>query len=102
MTEMRNDRRYRLSPMTSSAKYADILLPDCCFYCEQMDFALDASCGNMSYVIFTDGARLSARFRWRTVCKMTSSGARQRLGVEQQFTGTDAEGADASSVRTVA
>ena len=39
--------------MTSSAKYADILLPDCTAS-EQMDFALDASCGNMSYVIFTD------------------------------------------------
>jgi anaerobic selenocysteine-containing dehydrogenase len=36
--------------MTSSAKYADILLPDCTAS-EQMDFALDASCGNMSYVI---------------------------------------------------
>jgi anaerobic dimethyl sulfoxide reductase subunit A len=41
--------------MTSSAKYADILLPDCTAS-EQMDFALDASCGNMSYVIFTDQA----------------------------------------------
>lgn len=41
--------------MTSSAKYADILLPDCTAS-EQMDFALDASCGNMSYVIFADQA----------------------------------------------
>lgn len=44
-----------IDTMTSSAKYADILLPDCTAS-EQMDFALDASCGNMSYVIFTDQA----------------------------------------------
>ncbi|MGS9272960.1 molybdopterin-dependent oxidoreductase, partial [Salmonella enterica subsp. enterica serovar Infantis] len=33
--------------MTSSAIYADILLPDCTAS-QQLDFALDASCGNMS------------------------------------------------------
>ncbi|MDF3008911.1 MAG: dimethylsulfoxide reductase subunit, partial [Enterobacter kobei] len=41
--------------MTASAKYADIILPDCTAS-EQMDFALDASCGNMDYVIFADQA----------------------------------------------
>lgn len=69
--------------MTSSAKYADILLPDCTAS-EQMDFALDASCGNMSYVIFTDQA-IKPRFECKTIYQMTSELA-QRLGVEQQFT----------------
>lgn len=69
--------------MTSSAKYADILLPDCTAS-EQMDFALDASCGNMSYVIFTDQA-IKPRFECKTIYQMTSELAK-RLGVEQQFT----------------
>lgn len=43
--------------MTASAKYADILLPDCTAS-EQMDFCLDASAGNMSYVIFADQVTL--------------------------------------------
>lgn len=33
---------------------------------EQMDFALDASCGNMSYVIFTDQAS-NLRFECKTI-----------------------------------
>ncbi len=69
--------------MTSSAKYADILLPDCTAS-EQMDFALDASCGNISYVIFTDQA-IKPRFECKTIYQMTSELAK-RLGVEQQFT----------------
>ena len=69
--------------MTSSAKYADILLPDCTAS-EQMDFALDASCGNMSYVIFTDQA-IKPRFECKTIYQMTSELAK-RLGVEQQLT----------------
>ena len=69
--------------MTSSAKYADIILPDCTAS-EQMDFALDASCGNMSYVIFTDQA-IKPRFECKTIYEMTSELAK-RLGVEQQFT----------------
>ena len=64
--------------MTSSAKYADILLPDCTAS-EQMDFALDASCGNMSYVIFTDQA-IKPRFECKTIYEMTSQLAK-RLGV---------------------
>ncbi|MBZ4364546.1 molybdopterin-dependent oxidoreductase, partial [Mycobacterium tuberculosis] len=52
-------------PMTTSAKYADILLPDCTAS-EQMDFALDASCGNMSYVIFADQA-IKPRFECKTI-----------------------------------
>lgn len=69
--------------MTSSAKYADILLPDCTAS-EQMDFALDASCGNMSYVIFNDQV-IKPRFECKTIYEMTSELAK-RLGVEQQFT----------------
>ena len=53
--------------MTSSAKYADILLPDCTAS-EQMDFALDASCGNMSYVIFNDQV-IKPRFECKTSMK---------------------------------
>lgn len=56
--------------MTSSAKYADILLPDCTAS-EQMDFALDASCGNMSYVIFNDQV-IKPRFECKTIYEMTS------------------------------
>jgi anaerobic dimethyl sulfoxide reductase subunit A len=69
--------------MTASAKYADILLPDCTAS-EQMDFALDASCGNMAYVIFADQA-IKPRFECKTIYEMTSEIAR-RMGVEQQFT----------------
>ena len=69
--------------MTSSAKYADILLPDCTAS-EQMDFALDASCGNMSYVIFADQA-IKPRFECKTIYEMTTALAK-RMGVEQAFT----------------
>ncbi|MGL4430891.1 MAG: dimethylsulfoxide reductase subunit A [Silvania sp.] len=69
--------------MTSSAKYADILLPDCTAS-EQMDFALDASCGNMAYVIFADQA-IKPRFECKTIYEMTTELAK-RMGVEQQFT----------------
>ncbi len=69
--------------MTASAKYADILLPDCTAS-EQMDFALDASCGNMAYVIFADQA-IKPRFECKTIYEMTSEIAR-RMGVEQKFT----------------
>jgi len=69
--------------MTSSAKYADILLPDCTAS-EQMDFALDASCGNMSYVIFADQA-IKPRFECKTIYEMTTQIAK-RMGVEETFT----------------
>jgi anaerobic dimethyl sulfoxide reductase subunit A len=49
-----------------------------------MDFALDASCGNMSYVIFADQA-IKPRFECKTIYEMTTELAK-RLGVEQQFT----------------
>ncbi|WP_256740307.1 DMSO/selenate family reductase complex A subunit, partial [Cronobacter sakazakii] len=64
--------------MTASARYADILLPDCTAS-EQMDFALDASCGNMAYVIFADQA-IAPRFECRTIYDITSALA-VRMGV---------------------
>ncbi|EOV9656785.1 dimethylsulfoxide reductase subunit A [Cronobacter turicensis] len=69
--------------MTASARYADILLPDCTAS-EQMDFALDASCGNMAYVIFADRA-IAPRFECRTIYDITSALA-VRMGVGEQFT----------------
>ncbi|EIQ25555.1 anaerobic dimethyl sulfoxide reductase chain A [Shigella flexneri K-315] len=45
---------------------------------------LDASCGNMSYVIFNDQV-IKPRFECKTIYEMTSELA-IRLGVEQQFT----------------
>ncbi|EOV9675075.1 dimethylsulfoxide reductase subunit A [Cronobacter turicensis] len=69
--------------MTASARYADILLPDCTAS-EQMDFALDASCGNMAYVIFADRA-IAPRFECRTIYDITSALA-VRMGVDEQFT----------------
>ncbi|WP_395858512.1 DMSO/selenate family reductase complex A subunit [Affinibrenneria salicis] len=69
--------------MTASARYADILLPDCTAS-EQMDFCLDAFCGNMAYVIFADRA-IEPRFECRTIYDMMAALA-GRLGVEAQFT----------------
>ncbi|ALB62805.1 Anaerobic dimethyl sulfoxide reductase chain A [Cronobacter condimenti 1330] len=69
--------------MTASARYADILLPDCTAS-EQMDFALDASCGNMAYVIFADQA-IAPRFECRTIYDITSALA-VRMGVGERFT----------------
>ena len=69
--------------MTSSAKYADILLPDLTTS-EQMDFALDASAGNMSYVIFADQA-IKPQFECRSIYQMCSDMA-NRLGVKTKFT----------------
>ncbi|UXD30827.1 Anaerobic dimethyl sulfoxide reductase chain A [Yersinia enterocolitica] len=69
--------------MTSSAQYADIILPDCTAS-EQMDFCLDASSGNMAYVIFADQV-IKPRFECKNIYEMTSELAK-RMGVEQQFT----------------
>ena len=69
--------------LTSSAKYADILLPDCTAS-EQMDFCMDASAGNMGYVIFADQA-IEPRFESRNIYDMTSEIAK-RMGVGDQFT----------------
>lgn len=69
--------------MTSSAKYADIILPDCTAS-EQMDFCLDASCGNMDYIIFADQV-IKPRFECKNIYEMTSELSR-RMGVEEKFT----------------
>ncbi len=63
------------------------MLTSCCLTAplpEQMDFALDASRWNMSYVIFNDQV-IKPRFECKTIYEMTSELAK-RLGVEQQFT----------------
>lgn len=69
--------------MTSSAKYADILLPDLTTS-EQTDFALDASAGNMNYVIFADQA-IKPQFECRSIYQMCSDIA-AKLGVGEKFT----------------
>lgn len=69
--------------MTSSAQYADILLPDLTTS-EQMDFCLDASAGNMSYVIFADQA-IQPKFECRGIYQMCSDLA-EKLGVKERFT----------------
>ena len=55
--------------MTSTAKYSDILLPDCTTS-EQMDFALDAFVANMAYVIFADQV-IKPSFECRTTVSYT-------------------------------
>ena len=69
--------------MTASARYADIILPDCTAS-EQMDFCLDASSGNMAYVIFADQV-IKPRFECKNIYEMTSELAK-RMGVEHKFT----------------
>ncbi|MFF6009352.1 dimethylsulfoxide reductase subunit A [Rahnella sp. R3(2024)] len=69
--------------MTASARYADIILPDCTAS-EQMDFCLDASSGNMAYVIFADQV-IKPRFECKNIYEMTSKLAK-RMGVEHKFT----------------
>lgn len=69
--------------MISPAKYADILLLDCTAP-EQMNFAPDAPCGNMSYIIPADQA-IEPHFECKTIYEMTAELAKY-LGVEQQFT----------------
>ncbi len=71
--------------MTSSAKYADILLPDL-MTVEQEDIIPNDYAGNMGYLIFIQPAT-SAKFERRSIYWMMSEVAR-RLGssVYQQFT----------------
>lgn len=69
--------------MTSSAKFADILLPDCTNF-EQDDIAPQGSSGNMGYAIFTEKA-IEPMFECKTVYEMCTEIAK-RLGVEQKFT----------------
>ncbi|WP_127959763.1 DmsA/YnfE/YnfF family dimethyl sulfoxide reductase [Serratia microhaemolytica] len=69
--------------MTSSAKYADLLLPDCTA-AEQMDFCLDGYASNLGYAIFASQV-IEPRFECKTVYEMCREIA-CRLGVEQRFT----------------
>lgn len=69
--------------MTASAKYADLVLPDCTAS-EQMDFCLDGAASNMGYVIFASQA-IEQRFESKTVYEMCTQIAR-RMGVEEKFT----------------
>ncbi|MFU2113862.1 DmsA/YnfE/YnfF family dimethyl sulfoxide reductase [[Pasteurella] aerogenes] len=69
--------------MTSTAKYSDILLPDCTAS-EQMDFALDAYVANMNYVIFADQV-VTPSFECRNIYDMLS-GLAEKLGVKEKFT----------------
>ncbi|MFH0257981.1 DmsA/YnfE/YnfF family dimethyl sulfoxide reductase [Vibrio rumoiensis] len=69
--------------MTSSAKYADIVLPDCTTS-EQSDFCMDGAAGSMPYFIFASQA-IKPRFECRPIYDMLSDLAK-RLGVEKEFT----------------
>lgn len=69
--------------MTPSAKCANILLSDYTAS-EQIDFALDAFYGNMSYIIFVDRV-IKPCFECKAIYEMTVELAK-RFGVEQQLT----------------
>ena len=76
--------------MTSSAKYADILLPDLTTS-EQADFCMDAFVGDMAYFIFADQA-IKPQFESKGIYEMCSEIAK-RMGVSDAFTeGRDQEG----------
>lgn len=68
--------------MTSSAKYADILLPDTTTS-EQADFCASESAGNMGYLIFAEQV-IKPVFECRTVYDMCRQIAK-RLGVEDKY-----------------
>lgn len=69
--------------MTSSAKFADILLPDVTNY-EQEDMSPQGDSSNMGYAIFCSQA-IEPLFECHTVYQMCTDLA-ARLGVEEQFT----------------
>jgi anaerobic dimethyl sulfoxide reductase subunit A len=76
--------------MTSSAKYADIILPDLTTS-EQADFCMDGKAANMPYFIFADKA-IEPQFEARSIYQICSDLA-ERMGVGQAFTeGRDQEG----------
>lgn len=76
--------------MTSSAKYADIVLPDLTTS-EQSDFCMDASAGNMPYFIFASQA-IKPQFEARSIYDICT-GLADKLGVKEAFTeGRDQEG----------
>lgn len=69
--------------MTSSAQYADILLPDTTNL-EQDDIVTQGSAGNQGYAIFASQA-IPPMFECKTVYDMCAEIAK-RLGIEQKFT----------------
>jgi anaerobic dimethyl sulfoxide reductase subunit A len=76
--------------MTSSAKYADIVLPDLTTS-EQSDFCMDASAGNMPYFIFASQA-IKPQFEAKSIYDICT-GLADKLGVKEAFTeGRDQEG----------
>lgn len=76
--------------MTSSAKYADIILPDLTTS-EQADFCMDGKAANMPYFIFADKA-IEPQFESRSIYDICS-GLAKRLNVEEAFTeGRDQDG----------
>ncbi|MCL9774468.1 DmsA/YnfE/YnfF family dimethyl sulfoxide reductase [Vibrio methylphosphonaticus] len=76
--------------MTSSAKYADIILPDLTTS-EQADFCMDGKAANMPYFIFADKA-IEPQFEARSIYQICSDLA-GRLGIKEAFTeGRDQEG----------
>ena len=76
--------------MTSSAKYADIVLPDLTTS-EQSDFCMDGAAANMPYFIFASQA-ISPVFEARSIYDICTEVAK-RLGIEKEFTeGRDQEG----------
>ncbi len=76
--------------MTSSAKYADIVLPDLTTS-EQADFCMDGKAANMPYFIYADKA-IEPQFESKGIYEICTELAK-RLGVEQAFTeGREQEG----------
>ncbi|MDR9828543.1 DmsA/YnfE/YnfF family dimethyl sulfoxide reductase [Vibrio sp. FNV 38] len=76
--------------MTSSAKYADIVLPDLTTS-EQADFCMDGKAANMPYFIFADKA-IEPQFEARSIYQICSDIA-ERLDIGEAFTeGRDQEG----------
>ena len=69
--------------MTSSAKYADIILPDLTTS-EQDDWCMDGKAANMPYFIYAQKA-IEPQFEAKSIYEMCSQLAK-RMGVEQAFT----------------
>lgn len=69
--------------MTSSAKYADIVLPDCTTS-EQSDFCMDGAAASMPYFIFASQA-IKPRFECKPIYDIMA-GVAKRMGVEEAFT----------------
>jgi len=69
--------------MTASARYADILLPDCTTS-EQSDFCMDGEAGSMPYFIFASQA-IEPLFECKPIYEIMS-GVAKRMGVLDEFT----------------